>query len=177
MKLITVIISLLLVNFSHSQERSDHLEFSILIVPSEFSDLEFYQLGFNHDLSKRFAVGGSINTWNAQSHAFNLSFNKTEISAGLKWYLFPNNSFFFDPSLHAVYNFASVQPEAIIFRGGGLRAGFNGGYEFNRLGIGAMWQTSAGFGRNTYVGEIEPPSDIGFFWDFFDYGLYFSYKF
>jgi len=183
MRIIVVFITLLIVSSASSQEYKEHIDFTVQYFPSRQGAYEFYQLGFYHDRSERFAIGGSANVILGYSKIQDASFSNAFISFGTKWYLFPKRKFFVDPMLDIQYAAVELRPSGEIFRGFGKRAALNIGYEFNRFSIGLTGQSGFYVGKEAIIGGGDPPSGIplseGLTYRFYllNTGVYFSYKF
>jgi len=183
MRIIAVFITMLIASPASSQEYTEHVDFTIQYFPTRFSTFEFYQLGFYHDRSERFAIGGSAGIILGHSKIQDVSFSNAFISVGTKWYLFPKRKFFVDPMLDIQYVATELRPAAEIFRGFGTRGALNIGYEFKRFSIGLTGQSGISIGKEAIIGGGEPSSGIplseGLTYRFYflNAGIYFSYKF
>jgi len=178
MRIILVVIIMLITNLGFSQDYSNNINLGILIVPSSMSNLEYYQLGYEHNVSDRFSIGPSIGLTQAENKFFDVGYNNSIISFGAKWRLFGNRNVFVDPYLHGAYVYQHIFSFSTnrFFRGGGILGGLNAGYQFKQFGIGAKWQTHLALGKYSYI-ESDEPDTFSYLWTFFDYGLFLSYKF
>lgn len=152
------------------------VDLGVLVLPRKHGMLEYLSLGFQHKVKERLMISGLLLSQNTSEDVF-VKVNNTEsqFGFGISYQLLKDRRGYFNPFIHAFYNYYFYSLFDETYRGGGFQAGGRIGFRMKKFDLGIIALSGVSYGRWNRPNFPIPKVNI-YHWTVWNGGINLIYK-